>query len=64
MAEYVNDREAAAFAGVSVSLFRKLRLTGGGPPVYKIGECVRYSLREIEEWIKGRRVTAAPEVSR
>lgn len=57
----LNEKEAAFYLGVSVSLLRQLR-TRSYPskadflPFYKIGRSVRYRLEDLDEWLEKRRV--------
>jgi predicted DNA-binding transcriptional regulator AlpA len=55
---YVREREAAAFLGVSVFTLQswRSRVTGGGPPVTKVGGMVMYSMKELEEYMEQRTV--------
>jgi hypothetical protein len=53
----LTDKEAAAVLRVSVSLLRKWRLCrDGGPPFYRVGRVVRYSLRAIEIFLQEREI--------
>jgi len=53
---YVREKEAAAFLGVSVSTLQgwESRVTGGGPPVTKVGGMVMYSMKELERYMEER----------
>jgi predicted DNA-binding transcriptional regulator AlpA len=53
---YVREKEAAAFLGVSVSTLQgwRSRVTGGGPPVTKVGGMVMYSVTELEQFMEQR----------
>jgi predicted DNA-binding transcriptional regulator AlpA len=55
---YIREKEAAAFLGVSVSTLQGWRsmVTGGGPPVTKVGGMVMYSMKELEEYMEERTV--------
>src|ERR1039458_5060456 len=48
----------AAFLGVSVFTLQswRSRVTGGGPPVTKVGGMVMYSMKELEEYMEQRTV--------
>jgi hypothetical protein len=51
---YVREKEAAIFLGVSVHSLRdwRSRVTGGGPPVTKVGGMVMYSKKALEEFME------------
>jgi predicted DNA-binding transcriptional regulator AlpA len=51
----VDERQAAGLLCQSVRTLQKWRVTGYGPPYYKIGRSVRYAREEIEAWILQRR---------
>jgi predicted DNA-binding transcriptional regulator AlpA len=53
---YVREKEAATFLGVSVSTLQdwRSRMTGGGPPVTKVGGMVMYSMKGLEEYMEQR----------
>jgi hypothetical protein len=51
----MNEREAAKTLRVSVQLLRKWRSSGDGPNHIKLGKCVRYAVRDIEEFIAKQR---------
>ena len=60
-ARAVNDREAAAYIGMSVSFLRKSRMEGDrqnrtpGPPFLKIGRSVRYLTDVLDMWLEQNR---------
>jgi hypothetical protein len=51
----VDTTRAARYLNFSTSSLNKWRLTGDGPPFYKIGRGVRYRIPELEEWAARRR---------
>ena len=52
----VNEHEAARMLALRVATLRRWRWSGDGPPHYKIGNAVRYSLAELNAFIEaGRR---------
>jgi predicted DNA-binding transcriptional regulator AlpA len=55
---YVREKEAAAFLGVSVSTLQgwRSRVTGGGPPVTKVGYMVMYSMKELKDYMEMRTI--------
>ncbi|MEN3238917.1 helix-turn-helix domain-containing protein [Methylobacterium ajmalii] len=62
--EKLETGEAAKRIGFSESYLVKLRSTGGGPPFYKFGRKVVYSVGDIDAWLASRRVTQTPEEHR
>ncbi|HUW61948.1 MAG TPA: hypothetical protein VMZ06_13185, partial [Candidatus Bathyarchaeia archaeon] len=52
---------AAAFIGMSMSFLRMARCEGHrgnrtpGPPFYRIGKVVRYSITDLRAWLEARR---------
>jgi predicted DNA-binding transcriptional regulator AlpA len=54
----LNVKQAAARAGISVSLLNKLRTYGGGPTYLKIGRVVRYDAADLDLWLDGRKRTS------
>ena len=51
----LNVTEAAAHVGLSASTLNKLRLTGEGPPYFKLRTRVRYRLSDLDAWIGAHR---------
>jgi phage terminase Nu1 subunit (DNA packaging protein) len=50
----VDERVVSEIAGIKIRTLRKWRLQGRGPTVRRIeGRLVRYSLREVEDWLRG-----------
>lgn len=52
---YLDEKEASQIAGVSVFALRKWRWNGSGPDFFKLGRSVRYSEKELLEWLESRR---------
>ena len=53
----VDEKQAAEYLGLSVSLLRKWRVNREGGPVYiKIGRAVRYSTEDLDGFLQARRV--------
>lgn len=47
----LNDKQAAAFLGVSPALLWKLRSAGTGPKFIRLGsKLVRYRVQDLQEW--------------
>ncbi len=47
---YTNTGGAASHLALSKSYLEKLRLSGGGPPFFKIGKAVRYKFADLDAW--------------
>ena len=54
--EYFDLRGAARYLHLSVNYMVELARKGGGPPRSKIGKCVRYSKRDLRDWMESRKV--------
>ena len=59
----LNEKEAAAYIGMSVSFLQKDRLADGrprghapGPRYIKIGRAVRYLVEDLDAWLDARRL--------
>jgi predicted DNA-binding transcriptional regulator AlpA len=48
--EYLDEKQASARYGLSVSWFRLRRLKGDGPPFIKIGSRVAYSSSDLQRF--------------
>lgn len=53
MAELINEHGAAKILTVKPKTLQAWRVNGGGPPFVKIGRCVRYRLKDLEEFMNG-----------
>ena len=60
-AKYLNNREAAEYLGLSVRTMNRYRVTGDGPPYYRLGNRVRYVRAELDEWVTGSRRTSTSD---
>lgn len=47
---FLTADELSERIGVSVSKLRRMRAEGGGPPFVKLGQHVRYPVRELLKW--------------
>lgn len=56
-------REAAEYLAISLSLLDKLRLTGTGPCYVKIGSCVLYDTRDLDDFLEHHRFTSTSQYS-
>jgi len=54
--EFVTEEAAAEIIGLSVSTLRLNRFKKIGIPYYKMGRSVRYSIKDIHEFIKAHKV--------
>ena len=52
---YLDTRQAAEIVGLSPRTLEYYRTTGQGPAFFKLGGRVRYSVAEIERWVRARR---------
>lgn len=52
MNELLTERQAAALLKVSVKSLQGWRSRGGGPPYHKLGRCVRYSVADLEAFVR------------
>lgn len=52
--EFLTTKEVAAILRISRRSLENLRWRGGGPPYFKIGHCVRYGRKQLDEWIAER----------
>ena len=59
--KYLNAHEAAEYLGLSVRTMNRYRVTGNGPPYYRIGGRVRYVRAELDEWVTGSRRTSTSD---
>ena len=59
--KYLNAHEAAEYLGLSVRTMNRYRVTGDGPPYYRLGSRVRYVRPELDEWATGSRRTSTSD---
>ena len=50
--EIKDERQAAAYLGLSPSGLRKKRIRGQGPRYARLGRLIRYRLSWLDEWIE------------
>ena len=55
--------EAADYLRVSTSRLNKLRLSGGGPPFFKVGATIIYSQDDLDTWLATHRRASTAEFS-
>ena len=58
---HLTDREAARYCGLSVNTIRIWRQGGRGLAYVKLGRAVRYSVADLEEFLRARRVVPGGE---
>lgn len=56
--EWTDTPGASLFTGVPTATLSTLRVRGGGPPFAKIGATVRYSYRDLRDWLEQARRTS------
>lgn len=49
---FLHEKETATIMRMSLNWLRKCRANGTGPKLYKFGGSVRYSLRDVENYIE------------
>ena len=57
----LTTRQAAEYLNISPKTLEKYRLVGGGPQFIKIGKAVRYSLVDLDDWIKQHKYASTSE---
>jgi hypothetical protein len=64
--QLVTEKQACEMLSVSETMLRKMRACPGPDPLpfFKIGKCVRYSLKDIADWLERRRAYDSHEASR
>lgn len=58
----INEKLAALALGIEVSTLRRWRWMGKPPRFFKIGNAVRYDLRDLAEFIEASRRTSTSDV--
>jgi hypothetical protein len=56
---YVDEKEVSRITGRAVQTLRNDRFHGRGLPYHKFGRQVRYSLEEVLDYLKNRRIEPA-----
>lgn len=54
MKPLLNEKQVAAFLGISLAALRRWRYEGKGPRFTKLSAAVRYSQDSLEEWLATR----------
>ena len=48
----LSTKEAAQYMGISPRTLEKYRLTGGGPPYFKVFQRVVYDQIDLDDWMR------------
>jgi hypothetical protein len=54
--KYIEEREVARITGFALSTLRNNRFKGAGIPYLKIGRSVRYSLKDVVDFMEKHRI--------
>lgn len=54
-------KEAASYLGLSTSTLAKKRMTGEGPPYFKLGRKVIYDVHVLDGWVNSHACTSTSE---
>ncbi len=58
--DLVNSKRVSEVLSIPVATLAKWRQAGTGPPFYRIGVHVRYSVLEVDTWLDSKRVDCGP----
>jgi predicted DNA-binding transcriptional regulator AlpA len=61
MSDLLTVRQAAEEVRLSESALNKYRVTGGGPPYFKVGRYVRYDRADLSAWVRSRRYNSTSQ---
>ena len=53
MSALINEEGAAKLLTIKPKTLQAWRVNGGGPPFIKIGRCVRYRTKDLDEFMRG-----------
>ena len=56
----LNEKQVAKHLNVSLASLRRWRVEGRGPRFRKLGECVRYSVADLDRWLDSLPAGGAP----
>ena len=64
----MTGRETAEYLAINEKTLSKWRIRGGGPPFVKMfrgrrGGCVRYAIKDVDDWMADRRIHHTSEKS-
>jgi len=54
----MNVQQAASYLGLAVSTLNKWRCYGDGPLFIKMGRSVRYRIKDLNDYVEGRRAAS------
>ena len=60
---FCRTRDIAARCGLSESWFNNSRVSGNGPPYFKVGSAVLYDTRVVEQWFAERQRNSTSQPS-
>ena len=63
MDDLLSVKQAAEVVVLSVSALNRFRVTGEGPPYFKVGRYVRYDRDDLKVWMRSRRFRSTSEAS-
>jgi predicted DNA-binding transcriptional regulator AlpA len=52
---FLSSSEAEQLLALPKNTLAKMRVSGEGPAFHKLGKRVRYSMSDLEDWLKARR---------
>ena len=61
MLAMLTQSECAELLRLSERTLERLRVSGAGPKFVRMGRCIRYRLRDVEEWTASRVVESTSE---
>jgi excisionase family DNA binding protein len=63
MQDFLTVSEAADHVGMSRSTLNQYRVTGKGPPFFKLGgsRLIRYDRAQLEQWARSRQLQSTSE---
>lgn len=50
--QYINDRQAAEYLGISLASLRRWRGKCAGPRYYRIGHSIRYRYADLDDYVQ------------
>lgn len=59
MQKYLRRKEAAAYLGIAAQTLARWAVEGFGPAMCKMGRAVAYSVEDLEQFARSRRVAAS-----
>lgn len=56
MNQFLSTPQAATMLAVSESTLQRYRITNEGPPYIKVGNRVRYDIKDLEDWVESKKI--------